>query len=792
MSTTALLLSDRTLAFAPTPCFRIDTAADPLAPHWPGDVVAGRLTLSNKFLGAQGAQGAYHSVEVSLISEAKIRASVQMPQGNVVPSFDKITLWKSSPQQVWPSSSSTPKPDELGLVSLPFAVRLPTTFPALPAPASDAPSKGAPATSTVIQIPPLPSCTLPPGLQVVVYIVAEARRTSTLIKKARKDIVRLPILLHREPKAKLLRWLPPVEDPASRTLRFDPRYWTSSTTIVTLKQTTLDRRRLWVTLTIPNIARSHGAAESERLPFLLEITYQSKRQSARKAGSTTTSASHAPPANMVDQTALPTLPLTTSKRELEPRLFVGQRVACTFEDGSTSDFRQDDLEVEWDAFHLEPNLLVSSTAAAPHNSTHTSGFTPRNRIELQPRAVSSGLEMFQGHGWTLPEWKSINEIKALRRELERGSTSERVRSSDEDVTGIDEGDEEEEGNNNVVARVDEKDKSLSHHTSSALSHIRKALFAPTDPDSVGYWISRAALSGTFRAPAALPSFDFAFGPELKRDAQACAIGFDAGSHSRGIISLSYELGVGWTVPESAQPGPENPRSGHAKRRTIVSYKTFERGLVNWISAATGAVPERAGEDGDGTRTSSSGNGTRTRLSSAPPPAPPSDTRNAAPPPRTLLPPTRADILRSARAKCKAAKLGRSGEPALSSAEAEALEEEAQLERVRTGRWSGRGGGGRSASASSAAADREGMGDGDEEEDEEDDNDDDDEEVRRDEAARRQRERERNALLFNLPPGYFATTAEFEGNVVEEEVGNKPPVDAPTQQPQLEHTHPLKS
>ncbi|KAE8252008.1 hypothetical protein A4X13_0g3746 [Tilletia indica] len=740
------LLSDRTLAFSTTSCFRIDISDPPdgnRSHFYPGEAIQGTLRISNKFLRSGGgghAKTVYHSIDVSVKAEARLRSSVHMPHGNVVPSFETICLWRVGQVQVWPRPTPTPEADELGLVSIPFTVRLPSTVPAL----SNSPSPSANKSSSsqaaqVIQIAPLPSCTLPPGLQIVVSVVAEAQRTSTVVKRPRRDIVQLPILLHRQPSDRLLRWLPPAEDPKSHLLRFDPRFWTSSTTIVTLKQTLLDRRRLWITLTIPNVSRTNGAAESERIPFLLEILYQSKRQASRTSSNNSSStSSHMPPANMVDQTALPTLPLSTSKRELEPRLFIGQRVLCNLEEGgTTSDFRQDDLEIEWDSSHLEPSVHVPSTSSSTSNTTNQSGFTPRDRVLLRPGAKLSGLELFQGHGWTLPERKSINEIKAYRQSLERGSESASV----DDVVGLEEGDEEDE---NDPSERSGKDRSLSHHTSSTLSTLRKALLPSSDPDSVGYWISRAAVSGTFRAPAALPSFDFAFGSLLRKEAKAS--GFDSPSTcSKGQLSLSYEVGVTWTVPESAQPGPEDPRSAHGKKRTILTFKTFERGLVPWFSSSTGSYPLGDEEEEEGMKGRSDLNA-----------------RDGA------FPLTRADVLRNAKAKCKAAKLGRR-EPDLSQAESQALEEEAENGRAEGGVWSGR-----STAGAKGVADDEG---------DEDDYDDDDEVGMG--MERRRRLRERNALLFNLPPGYFAATSDFE-----DLPGKSSSSSSAASAPPAQHNHPV--
>ncbi|CAD6948605.1 unnamed protein product [Tilletia controversa] len=716
------LLSDRTLAFATTPCFRIDVSDVARLQSFPGDSVQGTLKISNKFLGSGSSNSSYHSIDVTIKAEARIRSSIHMPQGNVVPTFEKISLWKLGRVQLWPRPS-TSEPDELGLVSIPFTVKVPLTVPALSnLPFASHISGGKRSSqqqvAQVVQIAPLPSCTLPPGLQIVVSIVAEAHRTSALVKRPREDIVQVPILLHRKPSDKLLRWLPPVEDPNSHLLRFDPHFWTSSTTIVTLKQTLLDRRRLWITLTIPNVSRTNGAAESERIPFLLELTYQSKRSSSSSRG---------PPFNMVDKTALPALPLSTTKSELQPRLFVGQRVACTLEDGTTSDFRQDDLEIEWDPFHLEHiPTLAATTSSSSSNTQNSSSFTPRDRVQLRLGASSSGLELFQGHGWTLPERKSINEIKAFRKSLERGEGAGADLDSVDDVVGVDdEGDEEDDGGAHESS-MDSKDRSLSHHTSSAFSTLRKALLPSADPDTVGYWISRAAISGTFHAPPALPSFDFSFGPPLRKDAKESGSGFESSSScARGHLSLGYELGVSWTVPESVAAGPDDPRSAHGKKRTIVTFKTFERGLVPWFSSSTGSYPSASGDQeqeqgqGRGGRRSDIGTGA------------------------TAFPPTRADTLRNAKAKCKAAKLGRT-EPNLSLAETEALDEEAE------------NGGGKGKTRSTNEAQFVARPEKHDEDDE-----DEDEAGGTEGQERRRRLRERNALLFNLPPGYFAATSDFE-------------------------------
>ncbi|KAK0550922.1 hypothetical protein OC846_003492 [Tilletia horrida] len=655
-----------------------------------------------------------------------------MPQGNVVPKFERIRLWKVS-RQVWPQSagSSLPAPDELGLLSIPIMLKLPTTIAAVPRKTDQQE-----ATSKVVQVKPPPSCALPPGLQINISVVANALRTSTIVKRPRLDRVEVPILLHWRKVDRLLRWPVPTQEPGG--LRFDSQFWTSSTTIVTLKQTLIDRRRLWITLTVPNVFRCEGAAESERMPFLLELVYQSKRQSRRASSGPNT---HTPPANMVDRTAYPTLPLSNSKTEYEPRLFVGQKVVCALDDdNSTADFRQDELEVEWDASHLESTLHLPSMSGASSTLGSEPGVTLRTAVQLQPEVVSSSPSMFRGYNWTLPEWKTINEIKALRRQLDRGSAGRS--STDQGLEDIVDEDGEE------VDNVESQEGSgaapdgtaHSHHTSSALSKLRKAILPPLDPDVAGYWVSHAAVTGTFRAPAALPSFEYNFGPAIKE--QKIDTGFDGGPHRQGHISLSYELGFRWTVPESAQPGPDNPRSMHSKKRTIYTFKTVERSLLPWLSSSTGSCPDRA-ESEIGAEVS----------------------------------PTRSDILRKAKAKCVAAKLGRA-EPDLSRAETEALEEAAEVERA-SGRWSGR-----KSAANNGPHASTGVSPHDPDLDEDDLEDEDQTEV-----ERRRRIRERNALLFNLPPGYLSATADFE-SVSETSLSGSQ--SEPLDDTRVEHNHPVKN
>jgi len=195
------VLSDRTLAFAATPCFRVDVREHE-RPRIPGEAVQGHIRISRRLLvlstatatnssgGGGGSSKGYHAIDVSLMAEAKIRASVQMPQGNVVPTFEKIVLWKTPAQSLLSLANDNLKDDELGLVSVPFSIQLPPTVPALSTSPFHKDSKTA--SSEVIQVAPLPTCSLPPGLQIAVSVVVAARRTSSIVNGRAKTPSRCP------------------------------------------------------------------------------------------------------------------------------------------------------------------------------------------------------------------------------------------------------------------------------------------------------------------------------------------------------------------------------------------------------------------------------------------------------------------------------------------------------------------------------------------------------------------------------------------------------------------------